>query len=128
MDIPSKIKLLRNSVSRFSDVQLKVMKNQAGRAVAKTVKLKERQSEANKINDEILEEMEVLLHFVQMGGKDREYQNLIMQRWDGYRGQPGLTDLIEKHGKLNGYGEEDIEERKDELFQELEDKYERLYG
>lgn len=126
MDLASKLKLLRNGVKR-SEGQLKTMKHHTGRVAAKIGKTKERQREASKINDKILSQMQMMKAFVEMGGPDREYQQNIENFWQGSMGQPGLTDLVKEHGKLNGYDEEDIEERLGELEEELEEYYNRLF-
>jgi hypothetical protein len=128
MDIASKVKLLRNGVKRFNEAQLKVMKRQTGNTVVKLVKMKARQAEAVKVNDKILEVMDAIKMYVQIGGKEREYENSIRDKWEGFGGNPGIEELVKEHGELNGYDEEDIEERKEELFQEIEDEYVRFYG
>jgi len=126
MDLASKLKLLRSGVKR-STGQLETMKRHVGRAAARAGKRKEDQRLAAEVDDEIKEQMDYVKKIIKTPQYPSEKFQSIHQVWEGRVGFPGISNLLEKHGQLNGYDEEDIDERKEELKTEIQEAYDKLY-
>jgi len=127
MDLASKLKLLRHGVRR-NDAQLIGLKKQVSKSAAKTARQKEGQKKAVVIHDKIKEQIKALEHFIRIGGEDRSEDDMIRILWEGSMGEPGLSDMVEEHGRLNGYDAEDIQEHMEEIENHLEEYYESFYG